>query len=121
MRSAGTTRSSQFTPAGAQMTDQDWSAGFAKSLAVFLNGMGIPEPGPRGERVVDDSFLLLFNAYWEQEGFNLPDVGSNGDWEVAVDTMVASGGDGPPRSFPPRASVELAARSMLVLRQLPGA
>ncbi|PYR61161.1 MAG: glycogen debranching enzyme GlgX, partial [Acidobacteria bacterium] len=27
-----------FTPGGAEMSDQDWQAGFAKSLGVFLNG-----------------------------------------------------------------------------------
>ena len=45
------------------MTDDDWDAGFAKSLAVFLNGDGIREPDARGERITDDSFLLLFNAH----------------------------------------------------------
>jgi hypothetical protein len=44
------------------MTDGDWAAGFAKSLAVFLNGDAISEPDPRGERIGDESFLLLFNA-----------------------------------------------------------
>ena len=45
-----------FTPAGTEMTDEDWQVGFAKSLGVFLNGEAIPTPNERGERVVDDSF-----------------------------------------------------------------
>ena len=32
-----------FRPDGEQMSDEDWGAGFAKSLGVFLNGDGIPE------------------------------------------------------------------------------
>src|ERR1039458_724530 len=44
-----------FTPGGDEMTDDDWSAGFAKSLTVFLNGNAISEPDPRGERIRDDS------------------------------------------------------------------
>ena len=45
------------------MTDEDWEAGFARSIGVFLNGDAIPDPGPRGERIVDDSFYVLFNAH----------------------------------------------------------
>ena len=40
-----------FAPNGAEMTDEDWGAGFAKSVAVFLNGHGIPGRDPRGQRV----------------------------------------------------------------------
>ena len=43
------------------MTQHDWSTG-AHALGFFLNGDGIAAPGPEGERVQDDSFLLLFNA-----------------------------------------------------------
>ena len=52
-----------FTPGGIEMSDEDWQAGFAKSLGVFLNGDAIPTPNERGERVVDDSFYVMFNAH----------------------------------------------------------
>ena len=42
-----------FTPGGVEMSEEDWRAGFAKSLGVFLNGDAIPTPNERGERVVD--------------------------------------------------------------------
>ena len=61
-----------FRPDGEQMTDDDWTVGYAKSLGVFLNGDAIPDPGPRGEHVVDDSFFLLLNAYAEPLDFALP-------------------------------------------------
>ena len=61
-----------FTLAGEEMTDEDWDAGFAKSLTVFLNGRAISEPDRRGERVQDDSFLLLFNASEEDLRFTIP-------------------------------------------------
>jgi glycogen operon protein len=51
-----------FVPAGTEMSEADWQAGFAKSLGVFLNGDAIPTPNERGERVVDDSFYIMFNA-----------------------------------------------------------
>ena len=59
-------------PAGTEMSDEDWQAGFAKSLGVFLNGDAIPTPNERGERVVDDSFYVMFNAHHEPVDFTLP-------------------------------------------------
>ena len=47
------------------MTEQDWDSGFGKCVAVFLNGEGIADVDSRGERVTDDSFLLCFNAHYE--------------------------------------------------------
>ena len=47
------------------MTAEDWSSGFGKAIGVFLNGETIPSPDERGERVVDDTFLVLFNAHYE--------------------------------------------------------
>src|SRR5690606_651311 len=59
-------------PDGKEMTEEDWEKGFAKSLAVFLNGQEIPSPGPRGERIIDDSFLILLNAHHEELDFTIP-------------------------------------------------
>jgi glycogen operon protein len=53
---------------------------------VFLNGDAIPEPGPRGQRVVDDSFLVLFNAHHEVMEFTLPEAEYGASWEVVIDT-----------------------------------
>ncbi|MCL1593841.1 MAG: glycogen debranching protein GlgX, partial [Actinomycetia bacterium] len=50
---------------GTPMSDDDWNRGHAKSLAVYLNGNAIPTLDARGERVIDDSFLVLFNAHSE--------------------------------------------------------
>jgi isoamylase len=53
------------------MAEENWGEGFAKSIAVFLNGRAIAYPGPRGERIVDDSFLIFFNAHYEPIPFKL--------------------------------------------------
>ena len=60
------------TPAGKEMTPEDWGTGLGKCVAVFLNGEAIPAPNERGERVVDDSFLLCFNAHDEAQDFVAP-------------------------------------------------
>jgi isoamylase len=72
------------TPSGQEMTGSDWSTRYARSLGVFLNGHAISEPGPRGEVVVDDDFLLLVNAHSEPVTFRLPGARFAARWEVVV-------------------------------------
>ncbi len=69
------------------MTVVDWRDGPARSLAVQLNGDAITEPGPRGEAITDQSFLLLFNAGDQPVSFTLPDPSvAAGTWQVVVRT-----------------------------------
>ncbi|MEE6134820.1 glycogen debranching protein GlgX [Mycobacterium sp. 050128] len=75
-----------FAPDGDEMTDEDWGASFAKSVAVFLNGHGIPDRDARGQRVVDDSFLLCFNAHYEPIEFTLPPKEFGASWQLVVFT-----------------------------------
>jgi glycogen operon protein len=75
-----------FTPAGTEMSDQDWQAGYAKSLGVFLNGSAIPTMDERGERVVDDSFYVMFNAHDAPMTFALPEAKWGERWTVILDT-----------------------------------
>ena len=56
----------------SEMIDDDWDSGFGKSVAVYLNGLGIPDLDARGQRVTDDSFFLCFNAHHEPIEFTLP-------------------------------------------------
>ncbi|MGC0364423.1 isoamylase [Rhodococcus sp. 27YEA15] len=79
------------TPAGEEMTPADWDSGFGKSLAVFLNGDVIPEPNHRGERVTGDSFLLCFNAHYEDLEFSTPNADYATEWSVVLDTSVPTG------------------------------
>jgi len=78
------------TPAGEHMTDADWNAGHSKAIAVFLNGDAITEPDPRGQRVVDDSFLLLFNAHSDPVRFTLPEERFGKAWDVVLDTAAGT-------------------------------
>ena len=75
-----------FAPGGEEMTDQDWDAGFAQSLTVFLNGGSITEADRRGQPIRDDSFLLLFNASPRELEFTLPPAGYGEVWETVLDT-----------------------------------
>nr|WP_112474063.1 glycogen debranching protein GlgX [Streptomyces sp. ST1020] len=74
-----------FTPEGREMTDRDWTSATASALTVFLNGHAISEPGPRGERITDDSFLLMFNPSPTPLDFVVP-VDHGPRWHLTVDT-----------------------------------
>jgi glycogen operon protein len=105
------------TPAGTEMSAADWHTGYAKSLAVFLNGDAITEPGPRGERIVDDSFLLLINAHHGDMTFTLPDARYGSAWRTVLDTADETARDEPfPDEFwPPESVIAVTSRSMQVL------
>jgi isoamylase len=102
------------TPAGRQMTDNDWHTGYARSLGVFLNGDAITEPGPRGDALRDRSFLLLFNAHREPVTFVLPGRRFGDAWHLLVDTAAAPGDTAV--SCQAASSVDLAGRSIVILR-----
>jgi isoamylase len=74
------------TPAGTEMSETDWQAGFAKSLGVFLNGDAIPTPDERGERIVDDSFYIMLNVHHEPMEFKLPPKRYGERWTQVLDT-----------------------------------
>ncbi|MFD8455019.1 glycogen debranching protein GlgX [Streptomyces antimycoticus] len=96
-----------FTHEGEEMIPRDWQAAHAKSLAVFLNGSAISEPGVRGERITDDSFLLLFNAHHEPLDFVVP-IDHGKQWQVIVDTAV-------PEGVEPGSGAKVAAGDVLTL------
>ncbi|MEU8875599.1 glycogen debranching protein GlgX [Streptomyces javensis] len=106
-----------FTHEGEEMTPRDWQAAHAKSLTVFLNGSAISEPGARGERITDDSFLLLFNAHHEPLDFVVP-IDHGKQWQLIVDTAVPEGvepGSGPKVAAGDR--LTLVDRSLMVLQR----
>ncbi|MEO3855193.1 glycogen debranching protein GlgX [Acrocarpospora sp. B8E8] len=106
-----------FTPSGTVMTDGDWSNGYARALAVFLNGDAITEPDRRGRRITDDSFLLLFNAHFDVITFTIPkDYGEM--WTTELDTAMPISTDS--RMCRAGEGVPVAGRSVRVLRREPG-
>jgi isoamylase len=104
-----------FTPSGYEMTEEDWEVGFAMSMTVFLNGQAISEPDARGHRLVDDSFLLLFNAHHENLKFTIPRASYGGAWEVLLDTSAPYVDDVP--LVKAGGSLLVDARTLLVLRR----
>ncbi len=78
-------------PDATEMADEDWHRSDAHAIGVFLNGDAIAERDSYGQRVVDDSFLLLFNSYWEPMAFRLPSAAYGERWTALIDTADPQG------------------------------
>jgi isoamylase len=103
-------------PDGRRMTQRDWRRGDARAIGVYLNGDEIRAQTPQGERVVDDSFLLLFNAHFEPIEFRLPTKRFGTRWTHELSTAEPDLGRNA-RAYLPRASLLVEARAATVLRR----
>ncbi|MCW2602271.1 MAG: glycogen debranching protein [Pseudonocardiales bacterium] len=105
-----------FRPDGSEMNDDDWGSGFGKSVGVFLNGDGIPDHDIRGERVVDSSFLILFNAHFEDIEFCTPPPEYADEWVVVIDTADPALDDA--ATVGAQTAIKVPARSLLLLEKV---
>jgi len=104
-----------FLPDGALMEEDHWNQNFAKSVAVFLNGKGLLSRDSEGNKVVDDSFYMIFNAHSEKLDFKLPDDHYGPGWNLVVDTSRPSADD-LSQAFEPGQVVAVESRSVLLLQ-----
>ena len=102
-----------FNAAGTEMADADWASG-ATTVTVYLNGDEIHAPDVKGQPVVDDHFLLMFNPWHEVQDFTVPDVVGRVHWSVALTSDAAS--DASDHTWKRGSTVTLPARSLMVLR-----
>jgi len=105
-----------YKPDGEEMEDEYWEQASARSLAVLINGNAIRNLDAYGQRVVDDSFLLLFNAHYEDVSFTLPMPDKSLRWAVLLDT--ASGGIPEEEKPVTGRSVPVQSRSLVLLRRI---
>ncbi|MDP9417285.1 MAG: glycogen debranching enzyme, partial [Actinomycetota bacterium] len=113
----GLTDIAWFTPAGSAMSENDWTAGSARAITVFLNGDAIVEPDGRGERIRDDSFLMLFNSSHEDLKFTLPPVEYGEAWRAVLDTAAPLAVDELP-SAKAGTTLDIESRSVVLLRRV---
>jgi glycogen operon protein len=98
---------------GRPMEDHDWNGDDAsKALGMYLNGQGIAGRDGRGEPIVDDHFLLYFNADGPAT-VTLPPEEFALSWRVVVDTAGTSRGE----VVAAGAQLELASASSVVLQE----
>jgi glycogen operon protein len=95
------------------MTQADWRRADGLTLGVFLNGREVRRLTATGERLEDDSFLLLFNADAEGVVFVLPPRRFGRRWTLELSTFDP---DAEASLFPSRGLVPVDSRSIVVLR-----
>ncbi|KHD77283.1 glycogen debranching protein [Actinoplanes utahensis] len=100
---------------GTEMAEQHWDVDHARTVTMFLNGEAITEQGPRGQRIRDDSFLVMFNAHHEPLRFAAPDPGYGKEWITEVDTARPTLDS--EESLAAADTTELSGRSIKVLRR----
>jgi glycogen operon protein len=106
-----------FRPDGGEMPPEDWQAPFVRSLAYLLGGDALVVPDKAGRRPMGNTLIILLNAHHEDVRFTLPHVDWGAQWELVVDTSVP--GAPSAAKFANGASLQLPARSMMVLRRTP--
>ncbi|WP_426749536.1 glycogen debranching protein GlgX [Myxococcus sp. Y35] len=104
-----------FRPDGKEMRKDDWEKPYVRSLAFLLGGDAIAAPDEEGNRIVGDTVLVLMNAHHEPITFMLPALEWGADWERVVDTAVC--GESPRTHTPAGGNVQVAGRSLVVLRR----
>ncbi|MCZ2404102.1 glycogen debranching protein GlgX [Paenarthrobacter sp. Z7-10] len=98
---------------GNEMLPEDWDSSIGRSIGVFLNGDGIRGVDTRGLRISDVNFMLYFNAYVEPVEFTIPGKEFAPRWDVTIDT---AGQNSDNRTLDAGAKLEVAAKSLVVLR-----
>ena len=107
-----------YTPAGDPMRGANWADPNSRSVSIFLDGSDDPDRASDGSLLLDDDFLLLVNAWWEQLSFSLPRTAHEGPWRVELDSYSLSDPIPDRGASPLRAGgqVNVGPRSILVLR-----
>ena len=109
-----------FRTDGRRMTQRDWGDRSVGTLGVFLNGDEITETTRDGQPIVDDSFLLLFNAHYEDAAMRLPNQSFGRNWTLELSTLEPELQPGA-ETFPARATVPVASRSLVLLKRVSSA
>jgi glycogen operon protein len=105
-----------FLPEGFEMSEENWNHDFAKSLAVYLNGHGLRSIDTKGNKIIDNSFYVIFNAYDGELDFKLPGEKYGEEWIKVLDTSEDFiGEDG--QSFSAADVVRVKGRSVVLLKQ----
>ena len=74
-----------FKADGGEMTEHDWQQSLFRTIGIFLAGDAINEPGAHGEKILDDTLLILLNADTKPTKFKLPSA--NKPWKKIFYTV----------------------------------
>ena len=100
-------------PDGHEMSDDEWEKEYARCLGMYLSGSAISGTGRHGRKIVDDDFLIVFNAGHDDVEFHMPSIPGE-PWQALLDTRETTG-VATPRSLDAGAAYPLIGRSLVVL------
>ncbi|MGC1219623.1 MAG: glycogen debranching protein GlgX [Phormidesmis sp.] len=100
---------------GSQINDSAWHDNSVEAISIFLNGAEIPNLDIKGQRIFDDSFLLLFNPSAEPVLFTIPESIETKEWQVILDTHLPTGFVEDGMTYKRDQMAEVMARSLVIL------
>jgi glycogen operon protein len=103
-------------PDGGEMTPQEWDAGWVRCLGLRLSGKTLDDVNHVGERVTDDTFLIMLNPHTEPIRFYVPNGGPTTAWEEVLDTACLN--RSPARVVRVGEYYDLAPRTLALLREV---
>jgi isoamylase len=101
---------------GQEMTEDDWNAGWARSIAVMFNGQTLNIIDDFGRPVTDDTFLVIFNSYHEQVCYTLPASPNGRGWGIVLNTAQ----EDPFHNGKASSELDVQGRSVVVLKEVAG-
>ena len=104
-----------FHPDGSEINSAEWHDSSTQAISIFLNGAEIPNLDSKGKRILDDSFVLLFNPSGKALEFIIPESVETKEWQVVVDTDHTSGFVEGGKIYKRDQPVPVAARSLTIL------
>ncbi|RYZ29194.1 MAG: glycogen debranching enzyme GlgX [Chitinophagaceae bacterium] len=105
-----------FNTDGSEMSEENWKQDYAKTLGIYMSGKGIPTPGPKGEKILDDNFFIIFNAYHNALTFKLPPARLGRKWTKILDTST-NYFEETGESFKALETVHVEGRSVVLLKE----
>jgi isoamylase len=110
-----------FHPNGNELNEGNWFDRGLRTVGMYLDGRGLRERGPRGELIIDDSYLVIFHSGDDGIEFTLPARPWADHYEVVIDSTEPGGteaGDNEASSAEVRGgdTITVEQRSVLVLR-----
>jgi glycogen operon protein len=97
---------------GKEMTPEQWSAGWMRSIALMYNGNTLDQVDEMGQPITDDSFLILLNSYHGNVTYTLPPSPRGRGWTLI---MNASNLEKSFQREPMKAQMEVPGRSVMLL------
>jgi glycogen operon protein len=75
-----------FTPEGTEKTSRQWQDVHARCIGLMLNGTAGLHLAADGTPLLDDTLLIIMNAYHDVVSFILPAVPGGAGWNRRLDT-----------------------------------